>query len=117
MAGTGPGVMPPAWQQIIQGLTNVLQIGGVTVTFPSAKFCKNYVDSEFLTKVQSIALAGQKVVGGVKIGGMRVCHEHIRGNTGVAYVWNTATALSIIATGEKGNGTPKDSGGYHWTTK
>ncbi len=117
MAGRA-GVVPAGWQQILSGQAHTIVFGTVTVTFPSDKFCKNYVDAEFLTKVQSIALAGQKVLGGVVIGGIRVCHEHIRGNTGVAYLWSTPTALTIVATGDKVTGRGvKDSGGYDWTTK
>jgi hypothetical protein len=117
MAGAAAAAAALARQQILQGTAHVIVFGNVTVTFPSDKFCKKNVDDHFFTKVESISAGSNLPVGGVKIGGLRVSHQHVHGNTGVAYVWADANNLTIIASGQKANGTPKDSGGYDWTTK
>ena len=103
---------------VMAGMTNILIVGAVTVTFPSNRFCKNYVDQNFIDKVTSIALAGQRVVGGVVLNGQRVSHDHITNIDAVAYVWDNAQALRVVAYGEKGGKGAKvqNSGGYTWET-
>jgi len=116
MLGGAPGA-GITWAQIKQGTAHVIIHNGVTVTFPSDKFCRDHVDDNMITKITSIAAGPQQNIGGVIIGGERVSHAHVEGNRGVAYVWHNGN-LTIKAYGDKVKGRgEKDSGGYDWHTK
>jgi hypothetical protein len=108
--------------QLKTGHIATLTIGAIPVTFPSNKFCKNYVDDNFLNHIVDIVAAGQGDYGNgaVDIGFVANCgHKKLTGGDAIGYKWNQpGTALAITGYGEKSSGgkKAKNSGGYTWET-
>jgi hypothetical protein len=106
-------------QRLIAGQISVLTIRGVTVTFPSTRFCKNQVDDNFLSHVDKIVSNGRQNYGNgaVSACGQAHCgHMKLTGGDAIAYYWTGDAAVSIIGHGVKGGrgAAAKGSGGYTW---
>jgi hypothetical protein len=107
---------------IIYGTAHTIQFGAVTVTFPSDKFCKSYMDQDGLNKVQTVAANQSRFYAGngfIVACGMANCgHVHVTGSEGLAFKWDDDTHLKIVAYGTKGGkGASKASGSYTWVDK
>jgi hypothetical protein len=119
---SGPPWTDLASTQLKAGQISTLTINNIPVTFPSTKFCKDYVDDNFLNHIVDIISAGNGNYGNgaVDIGTTKNCgHKKLTGADSIGYKWNQAgTALSIIGYGEKSSSgrKTKGSGGYTWNT-
>jgi len=113
--------MAAAAAAIIGGNAHVIQFGAVTVTFPSDRFCRNHVDQNVLSKVESVASQQSMTYAGngfVTAAGVANCgHAHITNRDAIAFKWVSNTSLTIVAYGEKGGrgASGQGSGGYTWT--
>jgi hypothetical protein len=103
------------------GQSTSLVIGGVTVTFPSGRFCLSYVDDNFLNHVSDIVNYGRNSYGNgaVNIDRTNNCgHKKLTGGDAIGYKWSSDTDLAIVGYGEKSSKGSKrqGSGGYEWET-
>lgn len=116
----------PQRLQLITGQIVAAQAGGITITFPSARFCKNYVTDDFLNAILN-KICGQATTykgnGEVDIGTYSRCgHVKLTGGEGVGWDWGpgigNASTIFIRGYGEKGGRGAKGSrsGGYTWET-
>ena len=123
-------VPPMARANLFAGTVTVIQVkgalGAITITFPSAKFCKNYVDDDFLNAVLN-KICGQPTTnkgnGEVTIDRYARCgHVKTEGGSAVGWDWGpgmgSPQTIFIRGFGTKGGrgAGRSSSGGYTWET-
>ena len=103
------------------GAAQVLDIDDVTVNFPSTRFCRNYVDDNFLDHVAEIVNRGSQDYGNgaVQVDRSANCgHKKLTGGDAIGFKWNGGGVLNITGYGVKSAHGQKASrsGGYTWET-
>ena len=104
----------------------VAHAGTVTITFPSARFCRKYVDDEFLDHIRS-HICGMETTykgnGEVDVGFSARCgHIKLTGGDAIGWDWGQGlgnkNTVFIRGYGEKSGRGAKGArtGGYTWQT-
>lgn len=101
------------------GNSHSLVILGVTVNFPSNRFCGDYVDDNFLDHVLEVVNRGTGDYGNgaVTVDRTTNCgHRKLTGGEAIGYKWNGPNILDVTGYGTKGGkgAARKGSGGYTW---